>query len=116
MSIDVRHVSKRFGDFAALTDIDLHVATGELVALLGPSGAARRRCCGSSPGWRRPTKAQSCWRAKMPRPSRATTRRGFVFQHYALFRHMTVFDNVAFGLQVRPRRLRPRRPRSARKS
>ena len=88
----------------------------------GPARArparARPRCCGSSPGWRRPTRAAVAVRTTRTSPDRDASERsvGFVFQHYALFRHMTVFENIAFGLRVRPRQTRPptkRDPRDA---
>ena len=73
-----------------------------------PPGAARPRCCASSPGSRCPTAAPSCSTAKMPPTATWRQRQvGFVFQHYALFRHMTVFENIAFGLRVKRRAQRP---------
>ena len=114
MAIDARHVSKSFANYVALRDIDLHVEEGELIALLGPSGSGKTTLLRIIAGLDTPD----------PNPStsvfvdgqdildrRASERRvGFVFQHYALFRHMTVFENIAFGLRVRPRKLRPKEP------
>ena len=88
-------------------DVSFSVPSGELVALLGPSGAARRRCCGSSPGWSGRSGTVLLDGEDATRRSARDRRVGFVFQHYALFRHMTVFENVAFGLRVRPRATRP---------
>ena len=93
---------------ALSSDVDLDVRRGELLALLGPRAPARRRCCASSPGWSSPTAGASCSAARTPPALAVRERRvGFVFQHYALFRHMTVAENIAFGLRVRPRRTRP---------
>ena len=108
MSIEVRDVTKRFGDFPALSEINLTVPGGELVALLGPSGSGKTTLLRIIAG------LESCDGGSVFFNGREATRRdvrdrrvGFVFQHYALFRHMTVFENVAFGLTVRPRALRP---------
>jgi sulfate transport system ATP-binding protein len=110
MSIEVRNVSKRFGDFTALTDVSLHVATGELVALLGPSGSGKTTLLRIIAGLETPDTGSVLLAGEDATAQLVQQRRvGFVFQHYALFRHMTVFDNVAFGLEVRPRRLRPSR-------
>jgi sulfate transport system ATP-binding protein len=110
MSIEVRHVSKRFGDFAALTDVSLHVDTGELVALLGPSGSGKTTLLRIIAGLETPDNGSVLLEGEDATAQGVQQRRvGFVFQHYALFRHMTVFENVAFGLQVRPRKVRPSR-------
>jgi sulfate transport system ATP-binding protein len=108
MSIDVLGVGKRFGDFVALRDIDLRVETGELVALLGPSGSGKTTLLRIIAGLERPDSGDVLFDG-MSAVTRGARDRGvgFVFQHYALFRHMTVFDNVAFGLRVRPRGERP---------
>jgi sulfate transport system ATP-binding protein len=112
MSIEVQDISKTFGTFQALKNVSLTVQTGELVALLGPSGSGKttllRIIAGleqPDPG-RGPIKFQEENVANTDVGSRQV---GFVFQHYALFRHMTVFENVAFGLRVRPRDHRPSR-------
>ena len=111
MSIDITHVSKSFGRFRALDDVSLRVGTGELVALLGPSGSGKttllRIIAGLEHADAGPGSAVR-FHDEDVTATRVNQRRvGFVFQHYALFRHMSVFENVAFGLRVRPRRLRP---------
>ncbi len=108
MSIEVRNVSKRFGSFEALKDVSLHVETGELVALLGPSGSGKTTLLRVIAGLEAPDRGTILLAGEDTTAQGVQQRRvGFVFQHYALFRHMTVFDNVAFGLKVRPRRVRP---------
>ncbi|VVE33948.1 sulfate/molybdate ABC transporter ATP-binding protein [Pandoraea cepalis] len=107
MSIQVQQVSKRFGDFAALDDVTLEFPTGELVALLGPSGCGKTTLLRIVAG----LEFADAGRVVLNGEDVATvgTRErqvGFVFQHYALFRHMTVFENVAFGLRVKSRRER----------
>jgi sulfate transport system ATP-binding protein len=108
MSIQIRSVSKRFGSFQALREVSLEIGTGELVALLGPSGCGKTTLLRIIAGLETPD-AGSVQVAGEDATAMAVRERrvGFVFQHYALFRHMTVFDNVAFGLRVRPRRERP---------
>jgi sulfate transport system ATP-binding protein len=113
MSIEIQRVSKHFGTFPALENVSLRVATGELVALLGPSGSGKTTLLRIISGLETPDNGsgQILLHDEDVTDRHVGTRRvGFVFQHYALFRHMTVFENVAFGLRVRPRRLRP--PRS----
>ena len=108
MSIEVRNVSKMFGRFAALRDVSVTVGSGELVALLGPSGSGKTTLLRVVAGLERPDAGSVHFDGDDATSRSAPDRRvGFVFQHYALFRHMTVFENVAFGLRVRPRAKRP---------
>jgi sulfate/thiosulfate transport system ATP-binding protein len=108
MSISVRNLSKTFGSFAALRSVDLRVETGELVALLGPSGSGKTTLLRIIAGLERPDPGGSILFQDEDVVARPVGERqvGFVFQHYALFRHMSVFENVAFGLRVRPKRER----------
>ena len=108
MSIEVRSVSKRFNTFQALSEVSLHVPSGELVALLGPSGSGKTTLLRIIAGLENPDSG-GVWFDGIDTTATAARDRGvgFVFQHYALFRHMTVAQNVAFGLTVRPRRVRP---------
>jgi sulfate transport system ATP-binding protein len=108
MSIEVRNLSKTFGTYAALHDVSLTVSAGELVALLGPSGSGKTTLLRVIAGLEAPDAGTVHFDGDDATERSANDRRvGFVFQHYALFRHMTVFENVAFGLRVRPRRERP---------
>jgi sulfate transport system ATP-binding protein len=108
MSIEVRNVTKRFGDFTAVDDVSLKVPDGELVALLGPSGSGKTSLLRIIAGLERPNAGQVLFEGQDATRREARERRvGFVFQHYALFRHMSVFENVAFGLRVRGRATRP---------
>ena len=108
MKISVTDVSKRFGAFAALDRVDLDVQSGELLALLGPSGSGKTTLLRIIAGLDWPDEGQVLFDGEDALARSAGERHvGFVFQHYALFRHMTVFENIAFGLRVRPRRLRP---------
>ncbi|HMH56703.1 MAG TPA: sulfate ABC transporter ATP-binding protein [Gemmatimonadales bacterium] len=108
MSIEVRNLRKTFGDFVALDNVSLDVPGGELVALLGPSGSGKttllRIIAGLEPADQGTIHFQGEDATGQPVRERQV---GFVFQHYALFRHMSVFENIAFGLRVRPRRVRP---------
>jgi sulfate transport system ATP-binding protein len=108
MSIEVRNVTKRFGSFVAVNEVSLTVPTGELVALLGPSGSGKTSLLRIIAGLERADAGQVLFEGE-DQAVRDVRKRGvgFVFQHYALFRHMTVFENVAFGLRVRPSATRP---------
>jgi len=104
MSIAIREVWKRFGEFTALRDVSLHVAPGELLALLGPSGSGKTTLLRLIAGLERPDSGAIAFDGEDASVRSVRERRvGFVFQHYALFRHMTVFENIAFGLRVQPR-------------
>jgi sulfate transport system ATP-binding protein len=108
MSIELVGINKQFGSFAALKDINLTVPTGELVALLGPSGSGKTTLLRIIAGLETADQGSILFSGKDTSNYDVQQRQvGFVFQHYALFRHMTVFENVAFGLKVRPRNLRP---------
>ena len=107
MQISVRDVTKRFGDFTALEQVRLDIRTGELVALLGPSGSGKTTLLRIVAGFEWPDEGEVQFDGEDALSHSVGERNvGFVFQHYALFRHMTVFENVAFGLRVRPRRHR----------
>jgi sulfate/thiosulfate transport system ATP-binding protein len=108
MSIEIRNVSKKFNTFNALTNVDLTVPSGELVALLGPSGSGKTTLLRIIAGLESPDEGAILFNGKDTTTSDVRERQvGFVFQHYALFRHMSVFDNVAFGLTVKPKKDRP---------
>jgi len=107
-AIRIEAVTKRFGRFTALDDVTLDVPGGELVALLGPSGSGKTTLLRVIAGLEAPDGGRILFGGEDATPRHVRDRQvGFVFQHYALFRHMTVFENVAFGLRVRPRRIRP---------
>jgi sulfate transport system ATP-binding protein len=107
MSITVRNITKRFGDFVAVDDVSLEVESGALTALLGPSGSGKSTLLRIIAGLEAPDAGEILLSGKdatsLPPQKRNV---GFVFQHYAAFKHMTVRDNIAFGLKVR------RRPRA----
>jgi sulfate transport system ATP-binding protein len=108
MSIEIENITKTFGTFTALNNVSLTIPSGELVALLGPSGCGKTSLLRIIAGLETPDKGRILFNGEDTTLSHVRDRRvGFVFQHYALFRHMTVFDNVAFGLDVRPRSTRP---------
>jgi len=108
MSIEVRNISKRFGDFVALDDVSLTFPTGELVALLGPSGCGKTTLLRIIAGLETADQGAVLFQGEDASSTHVRERSvGFVFQHYALFRHMSVFENIAFGLKVKPRRERP---------
>ncbi|MEI6746637.1 MAG: sulfate ABC transporter ATP-binding protein [Methylococcaceae bacterium] len=108
MSIVLSNISKNFGDFSALHDIDLEIPEGELVALLGPSGCGKTTLLRIIAGLEQTDKGQILLNGEDKTQHHVSQRGiGFVFQHYALFRHMTVFDNVAFGMRVKDKKVRP---------
>ncbi|MFN3649639.1 MAG: sulfate/molybdate ABC transporter ATP-binding protein [Armatimonadota bacterium] len=110
MSIAAKNITKTFGRFAALKGVDLQVDTGELVALLGPSGSGKTTLLRIIAGLEEADGGKILFHGEDVARRRVGDREvGFVFQHYALFRHMSVFENVAFGLRVRPRSTRPSR-------
>ncbi len=108
MSIEIRDVSKRFGDFHALRQVNLDIESGELIALLGPSGCGKTTLLRIIAGLEVADQGSILFSGEDTTDVHVRERQvGFVFQHYALFRHMTVFENVAFGLRVKPRGQRP---------
>jgi sulfate transport system ATP-binding protein len=108
MSIEVRNLRKSFGTFTALDDVSLDVPGGELVALLGPSGSGKTTLLRIIAGLEPADQGTILFHGEDATDQPVRERQvGFVFQHYALFRHMNVFENVAFGLRVRPRAVRP---------
>jgi sulfate/thiosulfate transport system ATP-binding protein len=108
MSITVHNIRKSFGAFTALGDVSLDFPNGELVALLGPSGCGKTTLLRIIAGLDYPDSGRVMLDGEDASDRHVRERQvGFVFQHYALFRHMTVFDNVAFGLTVRPKQHRP---------
>src|SRR5262245_18153150 len=105
MSIEVKNIRKTFGGFAALNNVSLVVPTGQIVALLGPSGSGKTTLLRIIAGLEEPDAGSGAvlfHNENMLGHAVQRRRIGFVFQHYALFRHMSVFENVAFGLRVRP--------------
>lgn len=108
MGIEVKNLVKRFGNFTAIDDLSLDVPSGELVALLGPSGSGKTTLLRIIAGLEDADKGQVIFEGREVGKKNAKDRGvGFVFQHYALFRHMTIFENIAFGLEVRRRAERP---------
>jgi len=106
--IRIENLSKRFGDFPALHGIDLHIRPGEFIALLGPSGSGKTTLLRIIAGLEFQDTGRVCFNGEdVTNLSVAQRQVGFVFQHYALFRHMTVAENVAFGLSVKNRKERP---------
>jgi sulfate transport system ATP-binding protein len=108
MTIEIRNIRKSFGAVPVLNDVNLQVADGELVALLGPSGSGKTTLLRIIAGMEFADSGKVLIDGTETGEMHVKDRNvGFVFQHYALFRHMTVFDNVAFGLRVRPKAVRP---------
>lgn len=108
MSIRVENIQKSFGAFQALDNVSLDFPTGELVALLGPSGCGKTTLLRIIAGLENADSGRVYLDGEDASDTHVRERQvGFVFQHYALFKHMTVFDNVAFGLRARPRKQRP---------
>jgi len=108
MGIRIERISKRFSDYLALDEVSLEIAGGEFVALLGPSGSGKTTLLRILAGLEIPESGRVFFSRRDVTATPASKRGiGFVFQHYALFGHMTVAQNIAFGLSVMPRRQRP---------
>jgi len=108
MSIQVRNLNKRFGATVVCDNLNLDIPSGELVALLGPSGSGKTSLLRIIAGLERPDSGSVLFHGNDTTHDDVRDRNvGFVFQHYALFAHMSIFENVAFGLRVRPRATRP---------
>ena len=117
MSIEVRNLSKRYGATVVCDNLDLDIPSGELVALLGPSGSGKTSLLRVIAGLEAPDSGRVFFHGQDATHVDVRERNvGFVFQHYALFGHMTIFENVAFGLRVRPRSARPGSPLATRPS
>ncbi|AEF85147.1 sulfate/thiosulfate import ATP-binding protein CysA [Treponema primitia ZAS-2] len=108
MSIEIAGIHKKFGDFTALENVNLSIPTGEITALLGPSGSGKTTLLRIIAGLETPDAGTISLFGEDSTNKQTKDRKvGFVFQHYALFKHMSVFENIAFGLRIRPRKLRP---------
>jgi sulfate transport system ATP-binding protein len=108
MSIEIRNLNKRFGNTVVCDNLTLDIPSGELVALLGPSGSGKTSLLRIIAGLERPDSGSVLFHGEDATFSDVRERQvGFVFQHYALFGHMSIFENVAFGLRVRPKSTRP---------
>ena len=108
MSILIEHLNKRFGQTVVCDDISLEIPSGSLVALLGPSGSGKTSLLRIIAGLEVPDSGRVLFHGEDTTHADPQARGvGFVFQHYALFNHMTIFENVAFGLRVMPRSRRP---------
>src|SRR5690606_3823232 len=108
MSIEIKNLVKRFGSVTVCDKLNLNIPSGELVALLGPSGSGKTSLLRIIAGLEQPDEGSVLFHGEDAThvPVRARNV-GFVFQHYALFGHMSIFENVAFGLRVRPKASRP---------
>ncbi|MCF1710846.1 ATP-binding cassette domain-containing protein [Tabrizicola sp. J26] len=116
MHIEIDEISKTFGATSALHPVSLAIPSGALVALLGPSGSGKTTLLRILGGLEYPTSGRVLFDGQDATGLTVQERRaGFVFQSYALFRHMTVFENIAYGLRARPRRSRPSNPEIARR-
>lgn len=116
MSIEIKEISKQFGEFTALQATNLNVATGELISLLGPSGCGKTTLLRIIAGLELADTGRIFFDGVDVTDVPVQKRKiGFMFQHYALFRHMSVFDNVAFALTVLPKKQRPSKQQIARK-
>ena len=108
MSIEIDRINKRFGDFVAVDNVSLTLNDGELTALLGPSGSGKTTLLRIIAGLEQPDSGRIRFQGEDATDLHVSDRGvGFVFQHYALFKHMSVYENVAYGLTVKPRRQRP---------
>ena len=108
MSIGIANVTKTFGNFVALNDISIDIPEQEITALLGPSGCGKTTLLRIIAGLETPDSGKVTHFGEDLTSKQIKDRKvGFVFQHYALFRHMSIFENIAFGLRVRPRKTRP---------
>jgi sulfate transport system ATP-binding protein len=116
MNIEIEDISKEFGVTAALHPVSLTIPSGTLVALLGPSGSGKTTLLRILGGLEFPNAGRVLFDGQDATGLTVQERRaGFVFQSYALFRHMTVFENIAYGLRARPRKTRPTGPEIARR-
>src|SRR6187401_2838858 len=108
MSIEIRNLVKHYGSLAVCNHLNLDIPAGELVALLGPSGSGKTTLLRIIAGLEVPDSGSVLFHGRDATSADVRERNvGFVFQHYALFGHMTIFENVAFGLRVKPREVRP---------
>src|SRR5690554_4388835 len=116
MSIEIDRVNKRFNDFVAVDNVSLSLKDGELTALLGPSGSGKTTLLRIIAGLEQPDSGRIRFQGEDTTDMHVSDRGvGFVFQHYALFKHMNVFENVAYGLTVKPRSQRPSKQEIRRK-